>query len=128
MFGGSLADTTADIVHLGLDIESDTDNAISIGNGIVDNIGYDGFGLGQFIYVYHGKGVYFIYGHLDRIDVKLGQILRTGEVVGRIGNTGVSIKKGLHFAICISPLGPKVSKGRKYFNPLLFSMKSAKWQ
>jgi murein DD-endopeptidase MepM/ murein hydrolase activator NlpD len=47
--------------------------------------------------VNHGNGLATRYGHLSQIDVKVGQHVRIGEVVGRIGSTGRSTGPHLHY-------------------------------
>jgi murein DD-endopeptidase MepM/ murein hydrolase activator NlpD len=45
----------------------------------------------------HGNGFATRYGHLSEIDVKVGQEVRLGQVVGRIGSTGRSTGPHLHY-------------------------------
>jgi hypothetical protein len=45
----------------------------------------------------HGNGLATRYGHLSVITVKIGQLVRIGEVVGKIGSTGRSTGPHLHY-------------------------------
>ena len=45
----------------------------------------------------HGNGLATRYGHLSEIDVRVGQSIRIGQVVGRIGSTGRSTGPHLHY-------------------------------
>ena len=45
----------------------------------------------------HGNGFATRYGHLSEINVKSGQLVRVGDVVGRIGSTGRSTGPHLHY-------------------------------
>jgi murein DD-endopeptidase MepM/ murein hydrolase activator NlpD len=45
----------------------------------------------------HGNGLATRFGHLSEISVKVGQIVRIGEIVGRIGSTGLSTGPHLHY-------------------------------
>ena len=44
-----------------------------------------------------GNGLATRYGHLSEISVKTGQAVRIGEVVGKIGSTGLSTGPHLHY-------------------------------
>jgi murein DD-endopeptidase MepM/ murein hydrolase activator NlpD len=58
--------------------------------------GRDG-GYGNMVEVQHGNGLATRYGHLSEIDVKVGQHVRIGEVIGKIGSTGRSTGPHLHY-------------------------------
>jgi len=54
-------------------------------------------GYGNMVEVNHGNGLATRYGHLSQIDVKVGQTVRIGEIIGRIGSTGRSTGPHLHY-------------------------------
>jgi murein DD-endopeptidase MepM/ murein hydrolase activator NlpD len=54
-------------------------------------------GFGQRVTVDHGNGNTSTYGHLDRINVTVGQPVKEGEIIGRSGNTGKSTGAHLHY-------------------------------
>ena len=56
---------------------------------------------GKTIVVDHGWGVSTIYAHLDRIDVREGQEVKRGQVLGTVGSTGRSTGPHLHFGAFI---------------------------
>jgi len=64
------------------------------GNGAGDGPAY-----GNAIVIKHGNGTYSQYAHLSRIDVKVGQVVATGQHIARSGNTGNSSGPHLHFEI-----------------------------
>lgn len=64
------------------------------GNGAGDGPAY-----GNAIVIKHGDGTYPQYARLSRIDVKVGQVVRTGQHIARSGNTGNSSGPHLHFEI-----------------------------
>jgi murein DD-endopeptidase MepM/ murein hydrolase activator NlpD len=45
----------------------------------------------------HGNGLSTRYGHLSSIDVRVGQSIRTGQIIGKIGSTGRSTGPHLHY-------------------------------
>ena len=48
------------------------------------------FYTGKTIVINHGHGLTSIYSHLDKINVKVGEQVKQGSVIGKIGNTGRS--------------------------------------
>ncbi|MFI9171119.1 M23 family metallopeptidase [Streptomyces lincolnensis] len=59
----------------------------------------DGPAYGNAVVIKHGNGTYSQYAHLSRVDVKVGQIVRTGQRIALSGNTGNSSGPHLHFEI-----------------------------
>ncbi|MFI6015922.1 M23 family metallopeptidase [Streptomyces sp. NPDC051243] len=68
------------------------------GNGAGDGPAY-----GNAIVIKHGNGTFSQYAHLSRIDVKIGQVVKTGQNIARSGNTGNSSGPHLHFEIRQTP-------------------------
>jgi murein DD-endopeptidase MepM/ murein hydrolase activator NlpD len=64
---------------------------------------------GRHVIVDHGNGVRSLYGHLREIDVKAGQRVSKGVVVGRVGSTGRSTGPHLHYGISVDgkPVDPR---------------------
>jgi murein DD-endopeptidase MepM/ murein hydrolase activator NlpD len=56
-------------------------------------------GYGNCIIIDHGEGVSTVYGHSSSIQVKVGQVVEAGDVIGRVGNTGHSFGPHLHFEV-----------------------------
>ena len=52
---------------------------------------------GRMVEVDHGNGLSTRYGHLSQIDVKVGDDIRIGQVIGRMGSTGRSTGPHLHY-------------------------------
>ncbi|MFC9282320.1 M23 family metallopeptidase [Streptomyces collinus] len=63
----------------------------------------DGPAYGNAIVVKHGNGTYSQYAHLSRIDVKVGQVVKTGQHIALSGSTGNSTGPHLHFEIRTTP-------------------------
>lgn len=62
-------------------------------------------GAGKHLILEHANGCQTFYSHLDTLLVTEGQILKTGEKIARVGNTGMSTGPHLHFEIR-TPNGP----------------------
>jgi murein DD-endopeptidase MepM/ murein hydrolase activator NlpD len=56
-------------------------------------------GWGKLVIVAHRQGVQSMYAHLSRIDVQVGDYVRTGDRVGHVGATGDAIGSHLHFEV-----------------------------
>lgn len=56
-------------------------------------------GYGKYVVVDHGNGITSLYAHLHRIDSAEGQKVKHGDVIGLLGNTGVSTGPHLHFEV-----------------------------
>ena len=85
--------------HPGIDIANRTGTPIYAAQiGRVIFIGYRA-GYGKTVMLAHPKGYVTLYGHLSRILVKRGQVVRQGQLIGRMGNTGRSTGPHLHFEI-----------------------------
>lgn len=54
-------------------------------------------GYGKLVTIKHEKGYTSLYGHLAEILVNTGQRVRAGELIGRLGSTGMSTGPHLHF-------------------------------
>ncbi|MFE1796358.1 M23 family metallopeptidase [Streptomyces sp. NPDC059517] len=64
------------------------------GNGAGDGPAY-----GNAVVIKHSNGTYSQYAHLSRVDVKPGQVVKTGQRIALSGNTGNSSGPHLHFEI-----------------------------
>ena len=85
--------------HNGLDIAAPEGTDIkATADGTVIETG-DFFFSGNMVYVDHGQGLISLYAHLSRIDVKPGDVLRRGDVLGAVGQTGRVTGAHLHFAV-----------------------------
>jgi murein DD-endopeptidase MepM/ murein hydrolase activator NlpD len=63
----------------------------------------DGPAYGNAIVIKHGNGTYSQYAHLSRIDVRIGQVVKTGQHIALSGSTGNSTGPHLHFEVRTTP-------------------------
>lgn len=79
-------------IHEGIDIPADRYvNCYSVGNGVVEKAGYF-MGYGRYIRIRttdrYGESVSFFYGHLQEINVSVGQSVSKGQKIGSVGGSG----------------------------------------
>lgn len=88
--------------HAAIDIDGDIGDPIkAAASGTVIFAGWSG-GYGKMISIDHGDGLVTRYGHASRIDVKVGDKVTKGEVIGRVGSTGRSTGSHLHFEVLVN--------------------------
>ncbi len=59
----------------------------------------DFFFSGNMVYLDHGQGLISLFAHLDEIDVVLGEQVKKGQVVGKVGSTGRATGPHLHWSL-----------------------------
>lgn len=97
--------------HRGLDYAGGVGEPVeAVGGGVVTLTGRNYVLLGNCVIVNHGEGLTSLYIHLSQINVKEGQTVKAGQVVGRIGNTGASTGPHLHYATYFhgEPIDPDI--------------------
>ena len=95
--------------HLGVDFAAPTGTPVrSAADGVVLSAGWSG-GYGKVVRVRHSRGLETLYGHLSRIDVKPGQHLSQGSLIGAVGSTGLSTGPHLDY---------RILRQGEYVNPL----------
>ncbi len=86
-------------MHTGIDFRAPIGYPARVtADGTVTMAGYNG-GYGNMVEVDHGNGITTRYGHLSKIEVKVGQIVSKGTVLGRTGSTGRSTGPHLHYEV-----------------------------
>ncbi|GAB4223475.1 MAG: M23 family metallopeptidase [Spirochaetales bacterium] len=101
-------------LHKGIDIAFGYNIPIvATARGKVVSIDYEPLGFGNYIIIRHKYGFYTRYAHLQRILVNRGQDVAQGQVIGTMGNTGLSTGPHLHYEVRI---GAEVVDPEKYLN------------
>jgi murein DD-endopeptidase MepM/ murein hydrolase activator NlpD len=89
--------TRAPAMHTGLDLHGETGEAVrATANGKVTAAGWNG-GYGKAVDIDHGNGYLTRYAHLSEIGVQVGQTVKLGQVIGKLGSTGRSNGPHLHY-------------------------------
>ncbi|MFQ5949815.1 MAG: M23 family metallopeptidase [Nitrospiria bacterium] len=94
--------------HKGIDIAARPGTPIiAPAAGIVTYSRFNG-GFGKYLKLNHGYGIITHYGHLSKASVKVGQKVKRGEVIGYVGNTGLSTGPHLHYEVYVNavPVNP----------------------
>jgi murein DD-endopeptidase MepM/ murein hydrolase activator NlpD len=102
-------------IHKGIDISTyrSGDPIVATADGQVVTIDFDQEGFGNYVIIKHKHGYYTRYGHMLSFRVKTGQRVQQGEVIGYIGNTGLSTGPHVHYEVHV---GSDVVDPYKYIN------------
>jgi murein DD-endopeptidase MepM/ murein hydrolase activator NlpD len=85
--------------HSGIDIANKRGTPVfATADGKVVSVRVNG-GLGKMIAINHGYGYKTRYAHLDKYNIKVGQKVRRGDIIGYMGNTGYSTGPHLHYEV-----------------------------
>lgn len=97
--------------HSGIDLACPSGTPVfATAQGKITYAGVNG-NYGKYIVIEHNNGFKTAYAHLSLVDVKVGRMVKKGEVIGKSGSTGNSTGPHLHY---------EVVKKKKKVNPLLY--------
>lgn len=101
-------------IHKGIDLSTYRagDPILATADGQIVTAEYDP-GFGYYIIIKHKHGFYTRYAHMSSFRVQRGQYVQQGQIIGYIGNTGVSTGPHLHYEVHI---GSDVVDPMKYLN------------
>jgi len=90
-------------IHKGIDISTyrQGDPIVATADGQVVALEYDLNGFGNNVIIRHKHGFYTRYAHMLSFNVHAGQRVQQGEIIGYIGNTGLSTGPHLHYEVHI---------------------------
>ncbi|MCC6815419.1 MAG: M23 family metallopeptidase [Saprospiraceae bacterium] len=96
-------------MHTGIDFTAPPGTAIqATGDGRVEKVENKTSGYGRSVLINHGFGYKTLYAHMQTIKVRQGEKLKKGEVIGTIGNSGLSTGPHCHYEVWLNgrPINP----------------------
>ena len=99
------------IFHEGTDFSAETGmDIVTTSDGLVERVIKSKKGYGNRIVINHGYGYKTVYAHLSTFNVKTGQTVKRGELIGYVGNTGRSTGPHLHYEVLVNnrPTNPQM--------------------
>jgi murein DD-endopeptidase MepM/ murein hydrolase activator NlpD len=98
--------------HNGIDFTAKKGTPVyATGDGIIKRADNRSSGYGKHIRIDHGHGYVSLYAHLNGYNVRRGQRVKRGEIIGFVGNTGRSAGAHLHY---------EIFKDKKHIDPINF--------
>lgn len=88
--------------HPGIDIANSVGTPIvaTADGEVVQSEWYGGYG--NMVQISHGNGISTVYGHNSRLLVRVGQVVKKGEVIAYLGNTGASTGPHCHYEVRVN--------------------------
>jgi murein DD-endopeptidase MepM/ murein hydrolase activator NlpD len=103
--------------HAGMDFTAPLGTEVySSGDGTVESVSSGKRGMGNFLIINHGFGYSSLYAHLESFNVRPGQKVHRGDIIGYVGNTGMSVAPHLHYEIKLNNIN--VDPVNYFFNDL----------
>lgn len=102
-------------MHEGLDFAAPKGTPIHAASGGVVTQARYASGYGKLIEISHGNGLVTRYAHASSFNVKVGDLVEKGQLIGRVGSTGRSTGSHLHFEVRMAghPLDPTLFLARQ---------------
>lgn len=102
--------------HEGMDFSAEIGTAIyATGDGVVEEVGWES-GYGKSVVINHGYGYKTRYAHMNDYNVRKGEKVVRGQIIGEVGNTGKSTGPHLHYEVRLK--GKAVNPVNYYFMDL----------
>jgi murein DD-endopeptidase MepM/ murein hydrolase activator NlpD len=96
-------------MHSGIDFSAPIGTFVmATADGTVESVTRSGRGLGNRVVIDHGYGYKTVYACMDEIGVRYGQRVKRGEVIGTVGDSGLSVAPHLHYEVHLNgePVNP----------------------
>lgn len=85
--------------HKGLDFSAPIGTPVyATGDGQIE-VAHHSESYGNVIYLNHGYGYQTRYAHLSKFNIKKGERVKRGQIIGYVGNTGISVGPHLHYEV-----------------------------
>jgi murein DD-endopeptidase MepM/ murein hydrolase activator NlpD len=90
-------------MHTGIDFSAPVGTPIfATGDGVVESVTRSGRGLGNRIVIDHGFGYKTLYACMDEINIRRGRSVKRGDVIGTVGDSGLSVAPHLHYEVLLN--------------------------
>ena len=104
-------------MHTGTDFTADIGTEIyATGNGVIESVDSKLTGYGHHVIINHGFGFQSLYAHMSRVIVHPGQKILRGQIIGYVGNSGISTGPHLHYEVVRN--GEKVDPAFYFYNDI----------
>ena len=106
------------LFHYGIDLPAKKGTPVlATAKGIVVKARIHRWGYGNMIVIDHGNNFKTMYAHLSSVKVKVGEHVNIGDIIGRVGSTGLSTGPHLHYGI---------EYKNKFIDPMFFTYNNKK--
>jgi murein DD-endopeptidase MepM/ murein hydrolase activator NlpD len=103
--------------HYGMDFTAPVGTKIyATGDGVVKEVESEYGGFGKYVVIDHGFGYETLYGHMSKFNVRVGERVKRGSVIGYVGNSGTSTGPHVHYEVHRN--GVPVNPQNYYFKDL----------
>lgn len=96
-------------MHTGIDFSAPIGTPVfATADGVVESVIRSARGMGNRIVIDHGFGYKTLYAYMDELKVRNGATVRRGDVIGTVGDTGLSVAPHLHYEVHLNgePVNP----------------------
>jgi murein DD-endopeptidase MepM/ murein hydrolase activator NlpD len=104
-------------MHTGIDFAAPIGTPIyATADGVIEEVSVKFSGYGKMIVIDHGFGYQSRYAHMHEFAVRQGQKVKRGDLIGYVGNTGLSTAPHLHYEVLLN--GVLINPVHYFYNDL----------